>query len=291
MDNRINIAELLKDCPSIELYSPIFGNVYLCGIRPSLAVIVKTSDNQKEEFLYDGRFSINGECMLFPSKENRDWNTFQRPFKNGDIVVTTLGNIAIISEHIKKELFYIHALMIGDKFYNAENTQVSVKRLATEKEKEELFKAIKEHGYKWNAETKTLERLPKFKVGDRVLWNYDTEIPRTISKVELSSKRGYVYWIDCKGCSSGWWDETELTPIPNKFDINTLIPFESRVLVRNCKDEIWLPVVWGLYDDEDAEYPYNCSGFYYAQCISYEGNEHLIGKTVDCDNFYKIWKK
>lgn len=26
------------------------------------------------------------------------------------------------------------------------------------------------------------------------------------------------------------------------------------------------------------------------QCIPYEGNEHLLGKTDDCDEFYKTWK-
>jgi hypothetical protein len=43
-------------------------------------------------------------------------------------------------------------------------------RLATEEEKQKLFDAIKANGYKWNQETKTLEKLfaPKFKVGDKV---------------------------------------------------------------------------------------------------------------------------
>jgi hypothetical protein len=27
----------------------------------------------------------------------------------------------------------------------------------------------------------------------------------------------------------------------------------------------------------------------YKQCIPYEGNEHLLGTTNDCDNFYKTW--
>ena len=45
-------------------------------------------------------------------------------------------------------------------------------KLATEDEKRKLFNIIKENGYEWNAETKTLEKLiePKFKVGDRIKW-------------------------------------------------------------------------------------------------------------------------
>ena len=45
-------------------------------------------------------------------------------------------------------------------------------RLATEEEKQKLFDAIKTNGYCWNAETKTLEKLPKFKVRDRIKYIY-----------------------------------------------------------------------------------------------------------------------
>ena len=83
METKINIAELLKDCPKgTKLYSPIFGDVYLKKIRPYLAIIVTINKGQgdfNEEFLYDGRYRMNGECMLFPSKENRDWSKFKRP--------------------------------------------------------------------------------------------------------------------------------------------------------------------------------------------------------------------
>ena len=26
------------------------------------------------------------------------------------------------------------------------------------------------------------------------------------------------------------------------------------------------------------------------QCIPYEGNQHLLGKTDDCDEYYKTWE-
>lgn len=88
MKEKLNIAELLKDCPQgRELYSPIFGKVYLDKIRPHLAIVVTTDKGQgdfKEEFLCDGRYGMNGECMLFPSKDKTTWEGFQRPFKDGD---------------------------------------------------------------------------------------------------------------------------------------------------------------------------------------------------------------
>ena len=89
---KINIAELLKDCPKgMELYSPIFGHVYLDKIRPHLSIVVTTDKEQsnfKEEFLYDGRYGMNGECMLFPSKDKTTWEGFVPScrFKDGDII-------------------------------------------------------------------------------------------------------------------------------------------------------------------------------------------------------------
>lgn len=85
---KINITELLKDCPhGMELYSPIFGEVYLDKIIPHLAIVVTTDKKQgdfKEEFLYDGRYGMNGECMLFPSKDKTTWEGFEKLFKDNE---------------------------------------------------------------------------------------------------------------------------------------------------------------------------------------------------------------
>lgn len=29
---------------------------------------------------------------------------------------------------------------------------------------------------------------------------------------------------------------------------------------------------------------------YDSQCIHYEGNQHLLGTTDECDNYYKTWE-
>lgn len=83
-------------------------------------------------------------------------------------------------------------------------------------------------------------------------------------------------------------DDWEL--VPNKFDITTLVPFESRVLVRDTVKEKWRPGIWGFYDSDCQDYPYKLIGDIARYCIPYEGNEHLRGKTDDCDEFYKIQK-
>lgn len=80
----MNIAEILKDCPKgTKLYSPIFGEVELIEVN-SQEILVQTYNLDNVYFDIEGRFNIgydNTECLLFPSKENRDWSTFKIPKK------------------------------------------------------------------------------------------------------------------------------------------------------------------------------------------------------------------
>ena len=286
---KINIAEILKDCPKgMELYSPIFGNVYLDKIRPYLAVVVSTSDKQKEEFLYDGRFGVNGECMLFPSKENRDWSIFQRPFKDGDVCTTIMGTIFIYEKittynYCGSYVSFFKGVL--HPHYDAYPEDCC--RLATEEEKQKLFDAIKANGYKWNPETKTLEKLPKFKVGDRIrdkkvyISGIITDISDGTYKVEYKDEQ----YCNVSIASQDYWEL-----VPNKFDITTLKPFESRVLVREDKTDVWQPAFYGFFNKKNKRF-YTSSSGTWLMCIPYnEGTKHLIGTTDDCDKFYKTWE-
>lgn len=79
----MNIAEILKDCPKgTKLYSPMFGDVYLNrvdGQNTMIAVTTCIDGNVEHFFFKDGTVyvSSNAECLLFPSKDNRDWSTFK----------------------------------------------------------------------------------------------------------------------------------------------------------------------------------------------------------------------
>ena len=179
-------------------------------------------------------------------------------------------------------------LTLDDELYLGEDTYY-VTRLATEEEKEILFDAIKAKGYKWNTETKTLEKLvkPKFKVGDRIRHKNDENIINTI---------GYVYHDNyglCDGHILYFKEEGQYELYPYKFDITTLVPFESKVLCRDNNTEKWKSNFWGFYDNAHAmNYPFECCGTSYAQCIPYNDNtKHLLGTTYDCDEYYKTWKQ
>jgi hypothetical protein len=89
----INIAEILKSVPTgTKLYSPLIGECILEEVNDddNYPIKVKVSDNDdlvehftKDGKYFDGAYGVNGECLLFPSKENRDWNKFEveKPYK------------------------------------------------------------------------------------------------------------------------------------------------------------------------------------------------------------------
>lgn len=308
MENKINIAELLEGCPKgMELYSPIFGEVYLDKIRPHLGIVVTTDKEQgefKEEFLYDGRYGMNGECMIFPSKNKTTWEGFVPPykFKDGDIlfaksvydwifIYKESGNDVDLYKYVSIPHNCSYKFITYDDNPICHKKEVSEIRLATEEEKKKLFDTIKENGYKWNGETKSLEKLvePKFKVGDMIIKRDSIENSWIVSSVSseyygLQLPEGYV-GIGVLPVA----DQDDWELVSNKFDITTLKPFD-KVLVRGNVDGIWFPCFFGGLSNNNDDCPYMVvGGIRWKYCIPYEGNEHLLGKTDDCDEFYKNW--
>lgn len=177
METKTNIAELLKDCPrGMELYSPMCGKCVFDRLNMG-TIICKKQNTQEITFTSEGYYMLpvfnDCECMIFPSKDQRDWSKFQRPFKDGDII--TCGYIYENKDYIYTGILAREVTLIRGKYFVCDYCSVGsdgffsdgegycdeVKwiRLATEEEKQKLFDAIKANGYKWNAETKTLEKI------------------------------------------------------------------------------------------------------------------------------------
>lgn len=80
---KINIADKLKYCKKgTKLYSPLFGEVEFENVDDKIEIIVHTDEEEiyKAFFEKDGKYYIiykDAECLLFPSKDNRNWNDFQ----------------------------------------------------------------------------------------------------------------------------------------------------------------------------------------------------------------------
>ena len=81
MNENLNLVEILKDCPEgTKLYSPVFGEVEFESINDIIGpIVVTTNTGNAECFTTDGKMYTyyNGECLLFPSKDQRDWSKFK----------------------------------------------------------------------------------------------------------------------------------------------------------------------------------------------------------------------
>ena len=99
---KLNLVELLKDCPTgMELdctmfegleFDSIVNNLYL----PIRCRILNPDGNGYNIYNFTKYGCWNtverAKCVIFP-KGKTTWEGFQRPFKDGDVVVCEDGNI------------------------------------------------------------------------------------------------------------------------------------------------------------------------------------------------------
>ena len=298
---KINIAELLKDCPQgMELDCILFKDTptyfHKVTTDTSYPIEIKVEHPSKElETFFLNKYGAiydrtTANCVIFP-KGKTTWEGFQRPFKDGDIVTydgdTERLQIFIFKDKKENDTLSTCYLMLDGDELDLEESAWYVTRLATEEEKQKLFDTIKANGYHWNAETKTLEKLvePKFKVGDRVrnknykdyIYTIHDIVDKGYSAKEIDADYPILILFGSQE------DNYEL--VPNKFDITTLKPFD-KVLVRDTCTQNWRASLFSHCNGLDS-YKYKCINGCYTYCIPYEGNEHLLGKTDDCDKYYK----
>ena len=85
MNENIDLCEILRDCPKgTKLYSILHGEVKYVGIndKSPYKVEFKSEDGEIFGVTLDGRHLsyFNGECILLPSKDQRDWSKFTAPW-------------------------------------------------------------------------------------------------------------------------------------------------------------------------------------------------------------------
>ena len=294
MENKINIAELLKDCQKgMELDCTICNGVKFIehDRNPNFPIVVRANNGYEFSLTKYGQVHNidDAKCVIFP-KGKTTWDGFIPPckFKDGDVVSVTMypeGTWIGIFKQYEVNSFESHCYLdtIGE-FHNIGYKNHSLKgiHLATEEEKKKLFQEIKDKGYKWNAETKTLEKLtiPKFNVGDKIVKKNKHE--------EFLVSEVYDKLLDENAIVLSFSEKNEWNLVHNKFDITTLKPFD-KVLVRCSSLEKWRIQLFEKYD-KTCKYPFICMGYNkYKECIPYEQNEHLLDTTDDCDEYYKTW--
>lgn len=153
-EEKINVAELLKDCPSgMELDCTMYEDVYFdyvdelniihCYIQHGIHKISLTFNQHGTP-----NSDIKSKCVIYP-KGKTTWKGFQRPFEDGDVVATTDGLWIGITTGGEKGIFIPTYCVIkyDGKFeaYLDKKETWYFQRLATEEEKAKLFDVIKEY--------------------------------------------------------------------------------------------------------------------------------------------------
>ena len=309
----MNIAEMLEYCPKgTKLYSTVFGEVILIKIDmdEKYPIIVSKLDGMETSFTKEGRYVDypKSECVIFPSKDQRDWSKFRLPVKRGDIMMFNNRAFIISNEYVVKFNNVFHKYICGInangtfKVSQSDNYWTDVFYIpASEEAKKELFDKMAEAGYKWDANTLKLEKIEsKFKEGDviidsqgnlclvskiknnnnvivsAVLYQKDSLMTYNSNTVERNSWKATLASIENRNklFSALVREGYKYDKWQHKFIKQEFKPFD-KVLVRGNDTEFWKADIYLGYTKNNS-CPYRCTKANYGRCIPYEGNEYLL---------------
>lgn len=84
--NVIDLTKILEGCEGIELYCIICGKCKFLGMQGNddFPIMVEAEDNVSFSFNKEGKYwdYSDSECLLFPSKDQRDWSKFKKPLSD-----------------------------------------------------------------------------------------------------------------------------------------------------------------------------------------------------------------
>lgn len=320
MEAKINIVEILKDKPQgTKLYSSACGKCKLEEVDDkSFKISFYNSKfgfmNGGEGYLdKNGKLYDDGECVVFPSKEMRDWSKFA--WKKGDVLVSEDGTAHLIFEKFTDDTY---TTFIGKYHYANNDYYVSecdsaitdLYTLETENSAQTYINTIEERlGGKLNRESLEIEKQTEFKDGDIVCISGMGYLAYGIVKsIDNSSKKLKYYvlndmstlkfedWLsfedkhiqpiteiqqiilfDALEKEGKRWDAEKKQIVDLKPKIE-LKPFD-KVLSRRCSEDYW---VLNFYSHKSHKTDYHIciDGSSNLYCIPYnEETAHLLGTT------------
>ena len=182
MEEKINIAEILKDkLRGIKLYSMIHGKCSFGAVTDEIFKInfctskFGLTQSGVCTLIKFGNMFDDGECIIFPSKEMRDWHKFA--WKKGDVLVSNDGNKKVFFNGFTDDTYALfkakHGLEVlsdGNTIYLADEDGIATSDYTLEDKDtaQTYINTIEERlGGKLNRETLEVKK-PKFKDGDIV---------------------------------------------------------------------------------------------------------------------------
>ena len=210
METKINIVEILKDKPQgTKLYSSACGKCKLEEVDDkSFKISFYNSKfgfmNGGEGYLdKNGKLYDDGECVVFPSKEMRDWSKFA--WKKGDVLVNKDGDVHIIFERFADDTYcsFVGKYYLWkenndtEHFYENERLLTSDFQKAGKDAAQTYISTIEERlGGKLNRETLEIEKTqPEFKDGDIAFADFGNTQDVFIVSGKTNLSEGYYSFI------------------------------------------------------------------------------------------------
>ena len=315
MNNNIDLTKILKDCPKgWKLYTPIFGEVEFSSIEKDCTypIILSVQEGGSATFTGLVKFTKEGcfftestdvECLLFPSKEQRDWSKFtaswykklvEPKFKVGDwIISSVLGTARIIGVNDSNE-YQLEYIDSKQKFSSIDYVNYAYDKWTIQDAKDgdiirlgtvtAIFK-------KYISQEKCICYCSFCKDGgfeipiengeDNVYGCYNaTPVTKEQcdSFMKVMNDDGYEWDIKKKELNK-----------KKKFNPKTLKPFD-KVLVRDKSCYNWMCELFS-YIKTESEFKYWCISNGYKYCIPYnDDTKHLVGTTEEAPEYYRYWE-
>ena len=309
METKINIADILKDKPvGLKFYSNTFGYISFNGVHKD-KIYFFSEDTNAHSVKPNGKMYDGGECIIFPSKEMRDWTKFS--WKKGDVLANGEGDYCVFKEFAHSSYQTVKAVFVkrNKESIHSDSCLLDTKdwHKASHSCTATYINTIeKELSGKLNMETLEIEKAqPEFKDGDIVVYGESVAICRRFYKhtlsfyVSLNEMFGLLFadevesseeyrfateeekqqLFDALEKEGKAWDaeKKQIVDLKPKCEFK---PFD-KVLGRNEKDDVWEAELFSHYKEE-SQYPFRCIGFSRKYCIPYnEETAHLLGTTND----------
>lgn len=313
MEEKINIAEILKDKPQgTKLYSLTYGDCFYQEYTGDFGIECQSQNGVQFNLDEYGRYCIEGECILFPSKEMQDWEKFA--WKRGDVLAGAFGVLCIFekwanADYTKFDSKFVTQKNRGTTFEIEDWYKVTNKAVI----KQYISDIEEDNGGKLNLTTLEIKKFkpkkkPVFELGRLYVFNEEDEdgeltiIGNLIGKNEIEDTLtfGNQYEIgNEKFVTDQAFDlrisiheelreatEGEAITFQKAYTIwekskkqSAFKPFD-KVLVRDSASDKWRANLFG-YIGKDGYY--HCVFANWAYCIPYEGNESLLGTTKDVE--------
>ena len=316
MEKEINIAEILKDKPQgTKLYADAFGELSIEEIyigdkedKDELGITLLSSVGDELIFYNDGRYNTQGEPILVPSKEMRDWEKFS--WKKGDVLISDCGFVCIFKEWASDDYTKFNGCYF-DGMPNAETAKYS--KLDNNTAYGYIREIENRCGGKLNLETLKIEKQTEFKDGDIAFADYGNRQDVFIVSGKTGLSEGYNSFIslDLRGftlsigyrtsffkknlCELRLATEEEKKQLfsslekegkrwdaENKMvvDLTPKVEFKpfDKVVVRDKEDLVWFADLFSHIDKENNRFA--CVGNFWNVCLPYnEETAKLIGTT------------